>query len=443
MTISQIVKGVKEGSIRAQDLLSQDLAKIEEKRHLNAVIEVNPDALDIAKALDAAPDKEGALYGLPILIKDNVGTADKMRVSAGSIALAENQAKTEAPAAQKLREAGALLLGKANMTEFANYMTDWRTSPMPNGYSSRGGKTQHPIDPEADPLGSSSGSAVAVAAGLCAASIGSETYGSIVAPAQYCGVAGLKPTDGLISKEGVLPISFTLDTLGPMARTTEDVALVLGVLAGQDYDLSEDIKGLRVGICRKGGMGESRDPEWLAANLALIPLMEALGLDCVELEDHSIDDGFVYPLMQYEFKYGLNSYLASCVENPAVPKTLAEIIQYNEAHAEVALKYGQGNLLAANLVSDDWKNEPEYVQGIADRKAAIIALDQYFDANGVDLIFMTTAHYGLAAATGFPSMTVPIGKTQKGLPIGCCLMAKRLNEDVLLRVMRAIESAIA
>ena len=209
MTISQMAEGVRQGTVRSEDLVSRDLSKIEENKHLNAVIEVNPDAMDIAKALDSASEKKGLLYGVPILIKDNISTADKTRTSAGSLALAENFAKADAQIVRQLKEAGAVLLGKANMTEFANYMTDWRTSPMPNGYSSRGGKTLHPVDPEADPLGSSSGSAVAVAAGLCIASIGSETYGSILAPAQYCGVVGIKPTDGLVSKEGGLPISFS------------------------------------------------------------------------------------------------------------------------------------------------------------------------------------------------------------------------------------------
>ena len=226
-----------------------------------------------------------------------------------------------------------------------------------------------------------------------------------------------------------------------MARTVEDAALVLEVLAGRQYDISNKGTDLRIGICKKGGMGESKDSEWLKANEELIVLMKGR-FNCIEMPDHNIDDSFVFPIMQYEFKYAMNSYLAAYRKNPQVPKDLKEIIEYNEKHADLTLKYGQGNLLAANKVSDNWKNEPEHLKAITDRNNAISDLDKYFDENKIDVLFMCTAHYGLAPATGFPSITIPIGKTKAGLPIGCCFIARRLHEEVLLKVTKTLETAL-
>ncbi|MCL2006482.1 MAG: amidase family protein [Treponema sp.] len=441
MSIIDMAEKVRKGELRSQDLVSGDLAKIEENKRFNAVIELNPEAADIAKALDSSPEKKGALYGVPILIKDNISTGDKMRTSAGSVALSENIAKEDAEAARLLREAGAVILGKANLTEFANYMSDWQTSPMPNGYSSRGGQTMHPTHPEADASGSSTGSAVAVALGLCVAAIGSETYGSIISPAQRCGVVGIKPTDGLISKKGVLPISFTLDTLGPMARTVEDAAAVLGVLAGKQYDLSGKA-AVKVGICRQGRKDKKDNSEWLKGNEAMIEKLKDLGIILVDMPDHNIEDNFVFPIMKYEFRYAINSYLDAYRKNPSTPKDLSAIIKYNEEHADIALKYGQGNLVAANNVQEDWKNADEYVKGIAAREEAKVTLDKYFDDNGVDLLYMAYSGLGIAAATGFPSMTLPIGKTEEGLPIPCTMIGKRLGEETLMRVMKVVEGAV-
>ena len=439
MKIAQMVEKIKKGQISCAELVARDIAKIEENKHLNAVIEINPDAFDIAKALDEAPVKDGALYGIPILVKDNVNTADKMRTSVGSVAFAENIANSDAEIVRLLRKAGAVILGKTNMTEFANYMTDWRTSPMPNGYSSRGGKTMHPDCPDADPLGSSSGSAVAVAAGLCAAAIGSETYGSIIAPAQYCGVVGIKPTDGLVSKEGGFPISFTLDIFGPMTRCVDDAALVLGVIADRKYEIFDDVSNVRIGVCSKGGMGESKNSEWLEANKKLVTVLKDKGFNLCDVPDYNIDEVFVFPIMQYEFKHGINSYLDKYRKVESVPKNLQEIIDYNEKHADVALKYGQGNLLDSNKTPDDFRSVPEYIEGCSNREDAIVALNKYFDDNNIDVLFMTTAHYGVAPATGFPSMTIPIGRTKDGLPIGCCFIARRFDEETLMSVMKAVE----
>ena len=450
MTISQMLEKIRNGQLSSSSVAAECFARIEENKHLKAVIELNPQAMEIAKKCDEAADKSKPLHGIPILLKDNINTGDNMHTTAGSVALAENIAPKDAPAARLLREAGAVILGKANMTEFACYMSDSQDGvlpEMPNGYSSRGGRCLHPTHPDEDPSGSSTGSAVAVAAGLCPGAVGSETYGSIISPSQHCGIVGIKPTDRLISKEGVIPISFTLDTLGPMANCVEDAGILLSALAGRSYEMKTPPEDISVGILRPGiYKGQWPPEEWLIANEALIPIISRLGMKIVELPK-SISDEYdnsdnmqrlVYPIMEHEFQYAMNSYLKA-QNNPAIPQNLKEIIEYNEAHAETALKYGQGTLIAASRISDNWRHEPAYIKALAERKAVISALGNLFDDFGIDVMLILSAHCGLAAAAGFPNLTLPIGKTEKGMPIGTCLMAKRFGEDALLAAAKAIE----
>jgi amidase len=443
-------KAMKNGAATSQGLVADCLTKIAENSRLNAVIEANPDAMDIARACDAAADKSGVLHGIPILIKDNVTTGDKMATSAGSVALAQNVAAHDAVAANALRQAGAVIVGKANMTEFANYMCDFRLDEkMPNGYSSRGGQTMHPTHEGADPSGSSTGSAVAVAAGLVPAAVGSETYGSIISPSQACGIVGLKPTDGLVSKDGVIPISFTLDTLGPMAGCVEDAALLLAAMTGRHFQMAYKPAQITVGICRVGmdntkwmqGTGEG----WRIANEGLASKMRRIGMKVIDLPDDDIaqhaeakDDSFIFPLMRYEFQYAMDSYLAA-QKNPQIPQNLREIINYNKRNSDIALKYGQGNLVAASEIGKDWQTHPDYVAALAERAAAQTALDAYFDRHGIDVLMMMSAHCGLAAATGFPSITFPLAPAQDGRPAGCLLMARRFGEDVLLAAAKLLE----
>ena len=228
LTITEMLQAQRSGTLTSRALVQQFLAAAEENKRLNAISEINPEAFAEAGTLDASKDKSAALHGIPILVKDNIDVAG-MVTGAGSLALTRNVAQADADIVRLLRAAGAVILGKTSMTEFANYMAD----DMPNGYSSRGGQVLNLFAPEADPSGSSTGSAVAVGAGLCAAAVGTETCGSIVSPTQYAGVIGIKPTVGLISNRGILPISFTLDTVGPMARCADDARILLGVLAGK------------------------------------------------------------------------------------------------------------------------------------------------------------------------------------------------------------------
>ena len=431
----------------SQELVAKTFEKFKQAAHLRAVIEENPEAMAIAAACDEAAEPFGPLHGLPVLIKDNINTGDKMRTTAGSVALADNAPAADAPAAANLRAAGAVIVGKANMTEFANYMCDFRLDEkMPNGYSSRGGQTVHPLGAEFDPSGSSTGSAVAVAAGLVSMAVGSETYGSIISPSQLCGIVGIKPTDGLISKEGVIPISFTLDTLGPMTDSVAGAALLLGALSGHTYPMARTPKDITVGVCRAGFTGEKWPPDddWRGANENMLKTMAAAGMTVKELPPDDADglavgrdDSFMFPLMRYEFRHAINSYLAAY--GTGALKNLDEIIAYNKAHADTALKYGQGNLIAAAAIAADWQNQAEYVEALAKRAAAKEVLAAYFDKNGVDMVVILSANCAIAAATGFPSMTLPIGKTAKGLPIGCLLLARPFDEDVLLSAGKVIE----
>jgi amidase len=435
MTLSEMTQAMQNKDVSSYEIVSQYLLRIEQTKHLNAVIEINPDAITIARRLDFSNDKSGLLHGIPILLKDNISTGDKMHTSAGSIALANNVAPEDAPIVLNLRKAGAIILGKANMTEFANFMAG---STMPAGYSSRGGQTLNFFDSKADPGGSSTGSAVAVAADLCAAAIGTETFGSIISPSQAAGVIGIKPTAGLLSNKGILPISFTLDTAGPIARCADDARLLLSVLGGREYiKCDEGLRGVRIGICRM--FTEDTPPEWLAANERLIELFSELGAICIELPDHPIRIGkLCYHINKHEFKFGINSYLQS-MRNPEIPQSLQEIIQFNERHSDIALKYGQDNLVDIDETTSGTMTELSYTDALAARKEAIDAFNRLFEENCIDVFFSLAGNAGLGSWTGFPCMTVPIGKSLNGLPIGSYFAAKQFDESVLLRVASAIE----
>ena len=437
MTIAKMTAGIKNNELKSRELVSQYLAMIESTKDLNAVIEINPDALAIAERLDSSKNKDGVFYGIPILIKDNISTADKMHTIAGSLALEENIAPIDAPIVKLLREAGAVILGKTNMTEFANYMA----KEMPNGYSSRGGQCLNYFNPKVDPSGSSTGSAIAVAADLCAASIGTETCGSIISPAQNAGIIGIKPTVGLINTEAIIPISFTLDTAGPMCRNAEDTALLLGLLAGKKYeiDYNTNIKGLRIGICRQSPKYrmDEYDSQWMAANEKLILSMESVGAINIELGDHGINTNFFYHIMQYEFKYALNAYLKT-MANPKIPQSLAEIITFNKNHADTACKYGQDILEKAEETASGTMTEPEYLEAMIAREKAILSLEKIFMENNIDLIFMTEGDFSIAATTGYPSITFPIGYKSNGLPIGSFFIGRKFCEDKLLSIVKLL-----
>ena len=459
-TILELQDAMQNNKLTSRELVLYYFSRIAEidkcDGGLNSVLELNPDALFIADSLDemrANGTILGPLHGIPVMLKDNISTHDKMHTSAGSVALQDNYASYDAHIVKLLREAGALILGKANMTEFANFMTDGQ---MPNGYSSRGRQTLNPYNKTADPSGSSTGSAVAISANLCAVAVGTETCGSIISPAQVNGIVGIKPTSGLLSRHGIIPISFTFDTPGPMTRTVTDAAVLLGIMAGRDnndtatynakqvdytqYLHKNGLDGAHIGINRM--YLENADKEKTAILESLLPIMEKHGAKCVELPAHSLKPGDNYSaISRYEFKCGINNYLAS-MNNNKIPKNLQEIILYNQNHAKEALKYGQSGLTDAQNNSSGTLTEPEYIKAILAREEIIREYDSIYLENKVDIIF-DLAGSDLPPFTGFPCMTIPAGTTgEENLPLGSFWAARRFEEKSLIRVTYALEQIL-
>ncbi len=478
ITVAQLQEEMKSGSETARSIAEHYLQRIkaidQNGLHLRAVIEINPDALSIADDLDrqrAEGKTRGPLHGIPVMIKDNIDTADKMMTTAGSLALAGSIAKTDSQVAKKLREAGALILGKTNLSEWANF----RSVNSSSGWSSRGGQTKNPYVTSRTPCGSSSGSGVAVAANLCALAVGTETSGSLVSPSSVNGIVGIKPTVGLIGRSGIIPISETQDTAGPMARTVRDVAVLLGALTGTDdrdertqesegkrhHDylpfLTEDgLKGARLGV-PKSLMGFNRQVDQLIINA--LTLMEKQGAELIEVDGDVTNGGGgdSFTLMLYEFKDGLNRYLARTNKNVKV-RTLADVIQYNRDHSEKVMPFFQQEFLLLAEEKGDLKS-PEYLEAVARslsgaRENGIDRIvDQYrLDAivgptTGpawvTDLVFGDRRGGGCAAPAaraGYPHITVPMG-TIHTLPVGISFFGKAWAEPVLLKLAYAYEQA--
>ncbi|NLG24353.1 MAG: amidase [Clostridiales bacterium] len=416
----------------------------------NAVLEVNPDAPFIARALDEG-GCDGPLYGWAVLLKDNIATGDMNHTSAGSLALSDLYASGDATVAARLRAAGAVPLGKANMTEFANFMT----RGMPSGYSSRGGQVVNPRVPGADPSGSSSGSAAAVAAGLCTAAIGTETSGSILSPAQQCGVVGVKPTIGLVSRTGIFPISPTLDTAGPMAANVADAARLLTAMAGhdpldpatgpmanrapEDYaaGLSEDaLRGMRIGVNAAPEPSAAYAPQFER----LAGLLRELGAELVEIEPIE-RAGCGGDIMIHEFKAAVNRFLATWGRGAAV-RSLGDIVRFNAAHQGAALRYGQTLLVECEERTSGRMIEPKYLAALDTRRAAAERLTRAFDEHNLSLIVQRAGYTDLAPMTGFPAGTVPIGRYDNGVPAGCYLIARPFDERTLLSALYALEQRL-
>src|SRR5881628_1025206 len=349
LTMAELQEGMKSGRFTARSIAEKYLARIEEidKRGpgMHSLLEINPDALAIADALDQerkAKGPRGPLHGIPVLIKDNIGTRDRMTTTAGSLALAGSIPASDAFVARRLREAGAIILGKTNLSEWANF----RSSHSSSGWSGRGGQTRNPYALDRNPCGSSSGSGVAVSANLCALAVGTETDGSIVCPSSANGIVGIKPTLGLVSRSGIIPIAHSQDTAGPMARTMRDAAILLGALAGPDHGdpatLSASsrgqitdytkyldpngLRGARIGVARSKFFGFS-DVVDKTINDALATMKSAgaVIVDPANLETAGKFDDSEFDVLLYEFKADLNGYLASLGPRATV-KSLQEII---------------------------------------------------------------------------------------------------------------------
>jgi amidase len=457
-TIALIQTAFESGELTSRQLVIMYMERIsaldKAGPKLNAVLELNPDALFIAEALDEERVKQGPrgpLHGVPILIKDNINTHDRMHTSAGSLALANSYAPADAYLVAKLREAGAVVLGKANLTEFANFMTEG----MPSGYSSRGGQVRNPYNAEVTPSGSSSGSAVAVAANLCAAAIGTETCGSIISPSYMNGIVGIKPTVGLVSRSGIVPISHTQDTAGPMCRTVEDAAVLLGALAGVDgqdpatwrsrYKAETDytqfldkdgLKGARIGINR--GYFKDFDEEEAAIMNNAVEALTRAGAEVIEdidiphvTEEHSV--------LTLEFKAAINAYLSALGPNAPV-HTLGDIIEFNVKHPKETLKYGQKILLKAEYGTSGTLTEPEYFHNRMSnyRKSQAEGIDGNMKEHRLDAIFCPGVT-DLPAVAGYPVIMVPAGFTSNGVPAGVSFVGGAYSEPQLIKLAYAFE----
>lgn len=475
-TVSELQEGMAAGKLTSEQITLLYLKRIEaiDKNgpKLNSVIELNSDAVAIAKAMDAerkAGKLRGPLHGIPVLIKDNIDTADKMMTTAGSLALVGHIAAKDAFIVKKLRDAGAVLLGKTNLSEWANF----RSSNSCSGWSSRGGQTKNPYIIDHNPCGSSAGSGVAVAANLCAVAVGTETDGSITCPASVNGVVGIKPTVGLLSRAGIIPISATQDTAGPLTRTVKDAAILLSVMAAIDIDdavtkesegkaqpdytkfLNADgLKGKRIGVEKKKSANQFLNQLQDKA----IDLMKQQGATIVEinyLDEVNKNGAAEFEVLKFEFKDGLNKYFATA---NSLIKTLADLIAFNKKNEDKAMPtFKQETLEASEKMADI--SSKEYKDAIAkSSKATRQILDTVMNDNKLDAIAGLTMGpacsidtiYGdrwgdvsltsPAAMSGYPHISVPCGFAYD-LPVGLSFFSGAWKEGEIIALAFAYEQA--
>lgn len=455
--------------LESEELTSKELVLMYLKRiasfdqggpKINSIIEVNPEAIHIAAALDAERKTQGSrgpLHGIPVLIKDNIDTKDKMHTSAGSLALEHSYAQEDSLVAAKLRQAGAVILGKTNMTEWANFMTEG----MPSGYSSRGGQVLNPYGLGVfDVGGSSSGSGAAIAANFAAIAVGTETSGSILSPASQNSLVGIKPTVGLISRRGIIPIAHSQDTAGPMARTVKDAALLLSALAGTDekdpitltnpflaevdftaYLNKDGLKGKKIGIAREGYF-EYLSKEKLEVMEVAINKLTELGAEVVEVVIPSAKRKWSYKVLTYEFKAALNAYLKGLHLSYPI-RSLKDVIDFNNKNEEKTLKYGQKLLLQSEETSGSLF-EKEYIEALEEDiyYSTEQGMDQVLKGNQLDaIVFPNNYGASIPAKAGYPSITVPAGYSSKGEPVGITFTSTAYSEPQLLAVSYAFEQA--
>jgi amidase len=480
LSIAELSAGMDSGRFTARSLTELYLERIDKIDKagpaLNAVIEVNPEARAVAEALDAerkAGRNRGPLHGLPVLIKENIATSDRMETTAGSLALAGSVPPADAFCVRRLREAGAVLLGKTNLSEWANFRSTLSTS----GWSGRGGQTRNPYALDRNPCGSSSGSGVAAAAGLCFAAVGTETDGSVVCPATTNGIVGIKPTLGLISRTGIVPIAHSQDTAGPMARTVADAAALLSAMAGPDAEdaatrdarapvrpdytkfLDPDgLKGARIGVVRKLFGFHDKVDGLMGSRLEDLRKLGAVLVDPVEFENAEDISGSEYEVLLYEFKAGLSAYLAWL--GPSAPvRSLEEIIEFNERHRDREMPFfGQEIFLQAAAKGP--LTDKAYLDALAKnlRVTRTEGIDALMDKHRLDALVAPTGgpawttdlvngdHYTgggcstYPAVSGYPHITVPGGYVF-GLPVGLSFFGRAWSEPTLIKLAYAFEQA--
>ncbi|ARK13106.1 amidase [Fibrella sp. ES10-3-2-2] len=476
VTIGELQEKMKTGQYSSADITKLYLDRIEavDKNgpRLKSVIEVNPDALTIAAALDEerkAGKLRGPLHGIPILLKDNIDTGDKLMTTAGSLALNGHKAAKDAFVTAKLREAGAVILGKTNLSEWANF----RSTRSSSGWSSRGGQTRNPYVLDRSPCGSSSGSGSAVAANLCAVAVGTETDGSVIAPASFCGVVGIKPTVGLVSRSGIIPISSTQDTAGPMTRTVTDAAILLGAMTGYDpadavtagskgkaltdytpFLKADGLTGKRIGVEKSFLTGHQGVVELYKQSVEVLKKQGATVVEVDLLKSLNDIGGAEFTILQYEFKDGLNKYLATA--NAGV-SSLADVIAFNKKNEAQAMPFFKQETLESSEAKGGLTSK-EYTDALAKTRGSRQRIDQLMAANKLDAICGVSIGYAgcidlvngdydtgfyfcpPAAMAGYPHITVPMG-TVHGLPVGFSLMAGAYQEGPLLGIAYGYEQA--
>ena len=477
VTVSDLQKSMENGEYTSRKICELYLERIKEIDQadggLKSVLELNPDALSIADNLDKERDAgkvRGPLHGIPIMVKDNIDTADKMMTTAGALALVGNIASSDAFIIKKLRDAGAVLLGKTNLSEWANF----RSTRSSSGWSGRGRQTSNPYALDRNPCGSSAGSGAAVSANLCAITIGTETNGSIVCPASTNGVVGIKPTVGLWGRSGIIPISETQDTAGPMARTVADAVALLGPLTGADprdertnesegknftnytqFLNNDGLQGKRLGVMRSSFGFHEKVDKIMEEAIAVLEQAGATIVDPVEIKTRREYGNSGYQLMLYEFKDGVNKYLSSA---NATVKTLAEVIAFNKEHADESMPYFEQEILEEAEEKGDL-NSKEYKEALT--KVLSLSREKGIDAtlaeHNIDAIIAPTGgpswpidvingdHFGggsssPAARAGYPNITVPAGYVF-GLPVGMSFFAGAYKEPELIAMAYAFEQA--
>jgi amidase len=456
-TVSELQSKMKSGELSARKLAEMYLARIKEiDPKLRSVIETNPDALAIAEELDKERKRgkvRSMLHGIPVLIKDNIDTADRMKTTAGSLALVDAPApERDAFIVSRLRKAGAVILGKTNLSEWANF----RSTKSISGWSGRGGQTNNPYILDKNPCGSSAGSGVAISANLAAVSIGTETNGSIICPATRSGIVGIKPTLGLVSRSGIIPIAHTQDTAGPMARTVEDAAILLSVLTGQDKRdaitsaskkgekdyakfLNRDgLRGARIGVSRQFIGNNAAIKTMMETHFELLKASGATLVDVNFSEDFGKTADDRLQVLLYEFKTDLNKYLA---ERRSPYKTLADLIKFNDENKEREMPlFGQELFAQAQSKGD--LTEAAYLKALQKIKRAARedGIDAVISKDKLDAIVSPAvgATWALAAVAGYPYITVPAGFADD-LPVGIAFFGRAFSEPQLIKFAYAFE----
>ena len=470
VSLGELAAKMAAGELSSRTIAEAYLGRIEAlDPSLHAVIETNPDAVGDAEGLDAeraASGPRGPLHGIPVLVKDNLQTAGRMRTTAGSLALEDAGPARDAFAVARLRSAGAVILGKANLSEWANFRSTRSTS----GWSARGGQCRNPYALDRNPCGSSSGSAVAVSADLAPGAVGTETDGSILCPASSNGIVGIKPTVGLVSRSGVIPISHTQDTAGPMARTVTDAALLLEGLAGADAAdpatsrapelelgpvAAGGLHGVRIGVARNLAGFHDRTDRVFDDALDVLRELGAELVDPAELPHAGDLEDAELEVLLFEFRANLEAYLTT---SGSAQRTLGDLIAFNEAHADVEMPFfGQELFEQANVKGP--LSEPSYIESLAAcaRLSRVEGIDAVMDAHHLDALVAPTGspawltdpvsgdHYvggntTPAAVAGYPSVTVPAGFVFD-LPVGLSFIGCAWSEPTLIRLAAAFEGA--